>query len=173
MPAVLTARLADITTLAVDAIVNAANPSLLPGNGVDGTIHRAAGPGLGAECAALGGCPTGEARITGGHRLPARHVIHVVGPIWRGGRRGEPELPAACYRNALALARANGVRSLAFPAISCGVYGYPVAAAADVAVRATRAAASGEGAIDTVVFACFDPGTLAEYDRALAASRPG
>lgn len=163
----------DITALAVDAIVNAANQSLLGGGGVDGAIHRAAGRGLLDECRALPEvrpgvrCPTGEARITGGHRLPARYVIHTVGPVWRGGDAGEPELLAACYANALQLAAQNAVASMAFPAISCGVFGYPHAAAANVAVAALHAWA---GALPGhVLLACRDAGIAAEYRRLLAA----
>jgi O-acetyl-ADP-ribose deacetylase (regulator of RNase III) len=161
----------DITTLAVDAIVNAANQSLLGGGGVDGAIHRAAGPGLLAECRALPEvrpgvrCPTGEARITGGHRLPARLVIHTVGPVWRGGGVGERERLAACYSNALRQAAGHDVASIAFPAISCGVFGYPHAAAAGVAVGQLR---SWNGSLpERVVLACRDAGIAGEYRRLL------
>jgi O-acetyl-ADP-ribose deacetylase (regulator of RNase III) len=152
---------ADITRLPLDAIVNAADPTLLGGGGVDGAIHRAAGPDLLAECRALPEvapgvrCPTGEARITAGHGLPARHVIHTVGPVWRGGDSGEAELLGGCYRNSLALARAHALASIAFPAISCGVYGYPPDAAAPIAIRAVRDALATDAGLDQVVFCCF------------------
>lgn len=159
----------DITSLAVDAIVNAANETLLGGGGVDGAIHRAAGPALLAECRALPQlrpgvrCPTGEARITGGHQLPARWVIHTVGPVWHGGGSGEEQLLAACYRNVLELAQAHGVGSIAFPAISCGVYGYPIRQATAVAVRSVRQHLASAPALREVVFACFGDEILAAY----------
>ena len=158
---------ADITGLRVDAVVNAANASLLGGGGVDGAIHRAAGPGLLAECRRVGGCPTGEARITGGHALPARWVIHTVGPVWHGGASGEPDLLAACYRNSLALAVAHGVHSIAFPAISCGIYGYPIEQAAAIAVRETTAFLLADASIEQVIFADFGSAVLDAYRAAL------
>jgi O-acetyl-ADP-ribose deacetylase (regulator of RNase III) len=160
-------ELGDITRLAVDAIVNAANASLLGGGGVDGAIHRAAGPDLLAECRTLGGCPPGEARLTRGHRLPAGHVIHTVGPIWRGGAAGEPAILASCYRSCLAIARERGFRAIAFPAIATGVYGFPRDEAARIAVAEVTAHLGCEELPATVIFACFDEATRDAYRAAL------
>lgn len=168
MRAKLEARQVNIVTLALDAIVNAANTTLLGGGGVDGAIHRAAGPQLLDECRTLGGCPTGQAKVTKGHKLPAKHVIHTVGPVWSGGKRGEPELLASCYRESLKLALAHKVRTVAFPAISCGAYGYPLDQAVRIAVRECAAFAAANALPEKIVFACFDGATLAAYEAELA-----
>lgn len=161
-------RTADITTLDVDAIVNAANSSLLGGGGVDGAIHRASGPDLLAECRTLGGCPTGEARITGGYRLPARRVIHTVGPIWYGGQHDEDALLAACYRNSLALAERERLTTVAFPAISTGIYGFPAERAARIAVATVREHLATHASPERVLFVCFNGGAERAYRAALA-----
>lgn len=157
----------DITRQAVDAIVNAANTTLLGGGGVDGAIHRVAGPELLEECRRIGGCPTGEARITRGYRLPAAHVIHTVGPVWHGGTHREPELLRSCYVNSLRLAARHGVRSIAFPSISTGAYGYPVEQAAAIAVAAVRDELRSDSPVELVRFVCFSAADLAVYRRLL------
>ena len=169
MATLLRAMNADITTLAVDAIVNAANSTLLGGGGVDGAIHAAAGPALLAECRRLGGCPPGEARITGGYRLKAKHVIHTVGPIWGGGRRGEPATLASCYERALRLAIDHGLRSVAFPSISTGVYGFPLDLAAPIAIRTVRELTADSEELDEVTFCCFSAKDYEFYRQLLRA----
>jgi O-acetyl-ADP-ribose deacetylase (regulator of RNase III) len=167
MATILRAIRADITTLAVDAIVNAANERLLGGGGVDGAIHRAAGPGLLQECRQLNGCNTGDAKITKGYRLKARHVIHTVGPVWHGGTRGEPELLASCYLRCLELAVENGIRSIAFPGISTGVYGYPQKAAAEIAISTVTNFIKQNNSLEEIVFCCFSEADLHIYKQIL------
>jgi O-acetyl-ADP-ribose deacetylase (regulator of RNase III) len=157
----------DITKLDVDGIVNAANTTLLGGGGVDGAIHRTAGAELLAECRTLGGCEPGQAKITRGYRLPARFVIHTVGPMWRGGKHGEPETLADCYRNSLQLAVENGIKTIAFPAISCGAYGYPIPEAAQIAVKTTRDYLAAEDKIDKVIFVLWSEDIYEAYRRLL------
>jgi len=167
MTPTLQALRADITTLAVDAIVNAANSSLLGGGGVDGAIHRAAGPQLVQECRMLNGCKTGDAKLTKGYRLPARFVIHTVGPVWQDGRSGEPQLLASCYRRSIEIALEKRFTTVAFPSISTGIFGYPIELAAPIAIRTVREVASGAGVIDAVTFCCFSAQDLAQYESLL------
>lgn len=171
MPHRMTMIETDITSLDVDAIVNAANESLLGGGGVDGAIHRAAGPGLLEECRGLCGCPTGEAKITGGHNLTARHIIHTVGPVWNGGDAGEDDLLRGCYQNSMSVAATAGVRTIAFPAISAGVYRFPIPRATQIAVATVADVIRGNTNFESVIFCCFGTDVTNAYAEALAATR--
>ena len=168
MKARMEAVLGDITKLPLEGIVNAANTSLLGGGGVDGAIHRAAGPELAQECRRLGGCKPGQAKLTRGYNLPARYIIHTVGPVWRGGSQGEAKVLASCYRSSLHLAAETGIRTLGIPAISCGIYGYPIDEAVTIAVAETARFLETPTALERVVFVCFAPDVYAAYQRELA-----